>query len=88
MLGTMAVVSCGPSAAEYPGHEAYDVVVGARDIPARFECDLWTFCDWEVAVHVQPIGKPVAFAKAITLEQLREKDPAAARQIKDRITVG
>ena len=43
----VALLSCGPSIASYPGRDGFDLVIGVNSIVERHECDYWVFGDAE-----------------------------------------
>jgi hypothetical protein len=56
----IALVSEGPSAAEFPGPAGYTRVIGVNSVPTRWPCSWWVFADPEFYVCDGPsvIGRP------------------------------
>ncbi len=71
MLKSVAIISCGPSAADlYNADIGYDLIIGVRDRPAQVRCDWWVFCDWQSYIKHPPLVRPVAFTTQVTIKSM------------------
>lgn len=70
----IAVVSNGPSAAEFDNVDAsdYRFVVGVNDTARRWTCHWWSAIDWQMFCGDVPLGSPKLFTRGSTPEHIRE----------------